>query len=314
MLPIKINLPEGFLEEEIRKDYLVSSKMKKVWAVQLDLLIELDRVCKKHGLMYFADSGTLIGSVRDKGYIPWDDDIDIVMMRQDYDKLIRECCHDFEAPYFLQTAYTDKILRGFARLRNSQTTAITRFDSWTTCNKGIFIDIFPLDNFPYDDPDNVLWVKKIRALFKIMQVGVNHQPKDYPTAPKKICCFALNAFFKIVDYRDVFNYYEKTCKKYLNHDTRNVSYIAYSRGKKKHIWKRSCFASSQPGDFEFVQIPIPSGFDSRLQVEYGDYMQPKKAPTVHGDTIFEPEIAYTEFEKQYSREEIQKQLLELSNK
>lgn len=312
MLPIKIELPDGFLKEEVRNSYLISSEMKKVWAVQLDLLNELDRVCKEHGLMYFADSGTLIGAVRDKGYIPWDDDIDIVMMREDYDKLVHEYGNTFEAPYFLQTAYTDRIVRGFARLRNSQTTAITRYDSWTDDNKGIFIDIFPLDNFPFDDPDRVLWVKKIRALFRLMMVGVNHRPKDYHSTPKKMVCFVLNAFFKIVDYKSLFRYYEKTCKKYLNQDTKNVSYIAYSRGKKKHIWERSCFVSSLPCEFEFLQIPIPVGYDSRLRVEYGDYMRPKKAPTTHGDTLFEPEMSYIEYEKQHSKQEIQEYFLESS--
>lgn len=314
MLPIKIDLPDGFLDEEVREDYTISSEMKKVWAVQLDLLKELDRVCKKHHLKYFADSGTLIGAVREKGFIPWDDDIDIVMMRRDYDKLIQECGGDFEDPYFLQTAYNDRILRGFARLRNSRTTAITYFESGQSCNKGIFIDIFPLDNFPYDDPDKALWVKKIRGLHKIMHIGINCKPRDYNTEPKKIACLFLNTFFKIVDYRRLFRYYEKTCKKYLNKTTRNVSYIAYSRGKKKHIWERKCFRSAKACDFEFIRIPIPVGYDSRLRVEYGDYMQPQKAPTTHGNTILDPEMSYTEFEKRHGQEEIKKRFTELSGK
>lgn len=69
MLPIQIDLPKNFLEEEIRCGYKISSEMKKVWAVQIDLLEQVKKICKKHGLKYFADSGTLIGAIRHKGYI-----------------------------------------------------------------------------------------------------------------------------------------------------------------------------------------------------------------------------------------------------
>ena len=87
MVKLEIELPEGFLDEEIRCGYTVTAKAKRAWAVQMDLLHKLDEVCKKYNLRYFADSGTLLGAARDKGYIPWDDDIDIVMLREDYEKL-----------------------------------------------------------------------------------------------------------------------------------------------------------------------------------------------------------------------------------
>ena len=80
-------LPEEFLREEIRCDYLVTEKYKKVWAVEIDLLLELDRVCRKHGLKYFLMYGTLLGAVRHGGFVPWDDDLDVIMLRGDYEKL-----------------------------------------------------------------------------------------------------------------------------------------------------------------------------------------------------------------------------------
>ena len=93
MLKLKYSVPNGFLKEETRRDYTISETMKKAWAVQMDLLQELLRVCNEHGLRVFADSGTLIGAVREKGFIPWDDDIDVAMLRNDYDKLtaMRNC-------------------------------------------------------------------------------------------------------------------------------------------------------------------------------------------------------------------------------
>ena len=91
MLNIKLELPEGFLEEEERDGYLVSAEMKKIWAVELDLLNEFMRVCKEHDIRWFADGGTILGAIRHNGMIPWDDDIDVCMYREDYEKLLDSC-------------------------------------------------------------------------------------------------------------------------------------------------------------------------------------------------------------------------------
>ena len=108
MVKLEIELPEGFLDEEVRCGYTVTAKAKRAWAVQMDLLHKLDEVCKKYNLRYFADSGTLLGAARDKGYIPWDDDIDIVMLRKDYEKLRDVADEEFKHPYFYQDMYRDE--------------------------------------------------------------------------------------------------------------------------------------------------------------------------------------------------------------
>ena len=81
-------IPEIFFEEEVRCDFLVTQDRKKLWAVLLDMLLKIDDVCKKYHLTYFLEAGTLLGAIRHKGMIPWDDDIDIFMPRKDYNKFI----------------------------------------------------------------------------------------------------------------------------------------------------------------------------------------------------------------------------------
>ena len=116
---------ESFLREETVCDFFVDEKRKKLWAVLLDMLIEFDKICSKYGLKYFMIYGSLLGTIRHHGFIPWDDDIDVAMPRKDYEVFI-QLGKEFKHPLFLQTPYTD---RGYfytpARIRNSNTTGIS---------------------------------------------------------------------------------------------------------------------------------------------------------------------------------------------
>lgn len=96
-------VPADFLLEETRDGFVVPSAIKQAWAAELEVLIEIDRVCKKHDIQYFADWGTLLGAVRHGGYIPWDDDLDIVMKRKDYQKFIEVASKELETGFFVQT-------------------------------------------------------------------------------------------------------------------------------------------------------------------------------------------------------------------
>lgn len=169
MVDLSIEIPQEFLNEEYRCGYKVTREMKEVWAVELDLLAKLQSVCKKYNLTVLADSGTLLGAIRHKGFIPWDDDIDVVMLRKDYDVLLSVADKEFKDPYFFQTAYSEKnYIRAHAQLRNSNTTGCTIPDLTTSYNKGIFIDIFPLDNLPDDIKVRDKFIKKIRFRWKLI--------------------------------------------------------------------------------------------------------------------------------------------------
>ena len=147
-------------------EYVIAPERRQLFDVLLDLLNEFNRVCAEHNITYYAFGGTLLGAIRHKGFIPWDDDVDIIVPRKDYDKLKKIADRGaFLRPYFFQSPSTDAgYPKGFCRLRNSSTTEIPFDDVAMKCNRGIFIDIFPLDVVPDDERKFLRQKKKLTKI------------------------------------------------------------------------------------------------------------------------------------------------------
>lgn len=297
---IKIDYPEDYIKEETRFGYTITSEMKKVWLVEMDLLCEVDRICKKYGLQYFADSGTLIGAIRDGGYIPWDDDIDIVMMRDDYNAFIEKAQTELKHPYFLQSVITDKnYSTRHIKIRNSDSTGATKSRLVRDINHGIHIDIFPLDYLPESRIRYSVFLFRLKCKAKILRMGLDYKFSEKKTFCNKLISIFSNVFLGIYGKDKYFLKLHEYSARYNKEKTSKISYISYSLGKKKHIWNSDSFEGVEMRPFEFIEIPIPKGYDSRLKIEYGDYMTRKNVTTSHGDCIFEPDIPYSEYLKTY---------------
>src|SRR5699024_7471673 len=122
-------------------------EIKEVQKDQLDILIEFDRICKKNNIKYQLFAGTLLGAIRHKGFIPWDDDIDVCMLREDYEKFLNICNKDMKNEYFLQTYNSDtNYIMQFAKLRKNNTIFLERVTANCDIHHGVYIDIFPLDD------------------------------------------------------------------------------------------------------------------------------------------------------------------------
>lgn len=287
MVDLKIKLPEKFFEEETKSDFLVTRNMKKVWAVELDLLNELLSVCKKYNLKIFVDGGTLLGTVRHKGFIPWDNDIDLVMPRPDYDKLCRIAEKEFKEPYFFQSYRTEKNYpRRHAQLRNSQTTAILKDELKYnfTFNQGIFIDIFVLDGL-YKDKKKFSKQKRKGEIFQRI-LGYKSGKKSKYIIINRICSlipweFAVKQMDKIL-----------TEKKYQNSKkVANLS-LGFDIGKRVTVRDKSFYEETEYLPFETIEVPVPKKYDIWLKSRYGDYMKPSRAGAIHGGLILDADKSY----------------------
>lgn len=299
MLPIKIELPEGFLNEELRCGYTVSAEMKKLWAVELDLLAEFDRVCGENHLTYFADGGTLLGAVRHGGFIPWDDDIDLLMPRKDYDKLKQIAVNEFKEPYFFQSMESDTgLMSGGCRLRNSETT-ITNTSEWIKPfrHKGVFIDIFSLDHAPDQDRRLRTMKRVLKAYWRILRFAAYRdyyfeKERWYPLT-KRMKGFCATLLKRIFGIQCLYHGFERYCTQYNRRNTKRVAPLESLRGRR--VYQREWFETVHFRNFEWMKIPVPADCDGVLTEAYGDYMVMKQIPAIHSKLTFNTELSYKEY-------------------
>lgn len=293
-------LPDDFLKEEIRCGYSVSEKMKKVWAIELDLLSLFIQVCEKYDLNYFADAGTLIGAVRHKGFIPWDDDVDVVMPRADYNRLFEVAEREFRYPYFLQTTATENhFFRTHAQLRHSLSTGFIPYDKDKNINKGIFIDIFVLDGVA--DSQILRFLQRKEIYFHELLLSFEYdRAYEALKGHEKLVYFLAHTFHKVVPYKKHFDYYNRrVLARYSNKKTKKIGNLVL--GWRPHTqWKREWFDSYRMQPFEHVMLRIPSGYHHILQTQYGDYMtipENVAAPNgrFHESIVFDPDTPYREY-------------------
>ena len=290
---------KDFLKEETRCDYKISVKQKKVWAVELELIQKLLDVCRKYDIKVYAFAGTLLGAVRHKGFIPWDDDMDVCLMREDYEKLISVAEKEFKAPFFFQTAFTDKRFHiGAARLRNSNTTGFIPNNDDINYNNGIFIDIFILNGYIENKIKLALQLFDLHFVERLIHAYyVNlKQKKGIKKAAMSVVKWLDN---RLIKYDTLLHRYYKIQTRY-DYKSDKVTILTSSNWIMKRYWcwkedLKECILLP----FESINIPVPVNFDRVLKNAYGDYMvfpPVEKRGIWHENVIhFEPDIPYVEY-------------------
>lgn len=281
-----------FLCDESRCDYLVSAKMKRIWCVLMDLYLEFSKICDRHGLKYWGIWGTLLGAVRHNGFVPWDDDMDVCMPREDYEEFCRIAPEEMSYPYFLSTPWTDKgCYYSIAKLRNSETSGFSKMLIYSGFNGGLMLDIFPLDSC---DPTSFYSEREVvyEHLMRLGSYMKSFNPCLDDIQKAKVAKYHTdNPFVELQELTKI-----ATNDKYKNSEwcatVVNTSYPA-----SKHLWPKRCFEGCIIHKFEDIDIRIPSGYDELLRIIYGDYNKfppIEKRGTWHSDSVFDPDIPYGE--------------------
>lgn len=252
---------------ESKKIQLSEKKLRLLQLEQLEILIEFDRICRMNNIKYIIDSGTLLGAVRHKGFIPWDDDIDVRMLRSEYEKFCN-AAKDLRPEYFFQNHDTDKGYPWmYAKLRKNGTLAVRTGQENIKMHQGIFIDIFVCDGVPKNmilrcirnsvsfinrkilysiiarDNAKTVTQKKLWKLISLINPNIAHKSN------------------KII--QTLFN--ENNCKKIGSNGYHDRAEI---KGMKKE-WLSELTELEFEGHF----FKAPNDYDECLRFMYGDYMK-----------------------------------------
>ena len=287
------------LEEEVIDGYLVPAETKKVWAVEMDLAKHLLAVCEKYGLKIWVTGGTLIGAVRHKGFIPWDDDMDFCMMREDFNKLVEIGPSEFKEPYFFQSFYTDSFWGGMIKIRRSDTAMIPSHWSLREYNMGIFIDVFVLDAVPDDKKEYEAMFKKLKMLRKWMHNNNIVHPEALPIS-RRIKHFVVSSIFKFVSPVKMQVKAKRLLSSHSIKDNKECALIDFSAMNGLTISKvalrsnKHCYDSTIRLPFFDMTLPAPSGYDEILRRQYGDYMTPVRGGQFHSNVVVDCNRSYKE--------------------
>lgn len=310
MVPLQLTIEDSFFLPEERDGYWVTAEMKEVWAVELDLLNAFAQVCFKYNLKWFVHAGTMLGAVRHHGFIPWDDDIDVMMPREDYERLCEIGTQEFLSPYFLQNEMTDQFFcRVFSRLRNSDTTAIQMREKEYAFpyNQGIFIDIFPLDNIPDNQNELTSFLNQIHYYesheWQMRNMVHFYRPKKDKGLAKRLKFYLKHLWFKYFarkkgDYKRLLQSHVELMTSFNRSKTRRIGEVVVSP-LGRHIWDKEWLMSPVYLPFEMLFVPVPVGYEQCLSASFGeDWKCPKQQGNYHGQVIFDTNRPYTEYFKQ----------------
>lgn len=258
-----------YIKPEYICDFFVDELRKKLWALSIDILLETDRVCKKFGINYCMAVGTLLGTIRHHGFVPWDDDIDIFMPRKDFDRFV-QLSNEFSFPYFLQTPYTDpEYFYSCARVRNSNTTYIVDTFRYQKFNHGIYISIFPIENWVVEGgEEKVAYIKSLlREETAYMRLSI---PEEKRSELDKQRIQEYSGRNPLEVYEEI----HKIASQYKDIDTEYCAQIVNTvYPLRKNTYHKEDFREMILADFDGYKFPVPIGYDRILTGTYGDYMK-----------------------------------------
>lgn len=250
--------------------------LRKIQMIELEIAKEIKRICDMNNINYFLDGGSLLGAVRHNGFIPWDDDFDIGMLREDYEKFLLIANYELSEKYVLQTMHNEKNYGlVFAKVRKKDTLFLEEKSSSNLCYNGIFIDIFPYDAYPKVFIQQKKQKITLNILKRLIISKSGHKPwieKNKISIKKWIIYLPIRCISFFVSKSFLINKYDQGCTIYNSFGNGKVFPNGISNYGKFYIDKE-VVVNTEEHIFEDVLFKIPIGYDQFLRTLYGDYLE-----------------------------------------
>lgn len=247
---------------------MVQTDIQRLQNLILSIAEEVIRICEKHGINYYLSDGSLLGAVRHKGFIPWDDDMDIAMKRNDYNRFLELCEQEIDKQkYFIQTESSEEqYCFAFAKIQLKGTEIIEDFSKNVKIQHGIFLDIFPYDNLPDKKWKRKWMLWKNRLLKNMIWVRCGYGTEQQKRTIIYKVFRLLGMFFSI-------RFLKKMRYKLITKYNGKMSKYCFSSDYPDIPLRNSWFDDSSDYEFEHRQFTSFSQYDIILKKLYGDYMK-----------------------------------------
>lgn len=258
---------------------LSENELSKLKNIELNMLCEIDKICREYQIRYSIAAGTLLGAARHKGFIPWDDDIDIMMYREDYCKL-KECITLYSKELYWVDYYTyEGYPYPFSKIMKKNTIFIEESNKYATAPNGVFIDVFPIDN----TEDNFMKRKKqYQRVMKWKQRLVTRENYYFgQTGIKELYRKVRKNIYNLVPKNFFIKKIDKECFQYSN--TNILISLTGTLGVKKVTFPRAWFENYIELEFEGSKFMAIGEYKKYLELTYGDYMKfpPRESQVPH---------------------------------
>lgn len=258
----------------------MDNKLRQLQQVELEILLEFKRICEKYNLTYYLVAGTLLGAVRHHGFIPWDDDVDVAMPRQDFEKFLNICSKELSKEYFLQTKENDKdYFFSITKIRKNNTYVCEPEVEHLTFHKGIYIDIFVLEKCP----NNKILAQACFKLQYLLNDALRVQsgiPVQY--SGKNLLFKAI--FFITTKLKKNWLYrVQDKLVQVMNHFSGDCYYctLAGRHGYPAEVYQADWLGQNTKLLFEREYFSVPEQWDKVLKNMYGDYRELPKNREEH---------------------------------